>query len=658
MRHSLKYRMAIAAALAVTLILVVRAGFAQYYAYDSLKILLQDQQDTLVKMVADQLDDKIESRELVLRRLARHLSSDLSRSPAELRRIASEAVDMPDSFNAVLMAWPDGTLAFSTAVPEDYKASVSDRDYFKAIKNGAPFAVSDLLQGKFSSAPGIILAMPLRGPDGELRAVVGGVLNLSARNFLRQLAHSRVGVTGYYCLVSAGPSPRYALHPEPERILGPARAVGESCGAERPSSFWEWFLPEQPVVARYLLSANGWQVVAVLPAGEAFAPLLEIRKRAFTVGMVSLVLAGLLMWVVMRQLLAPLERLHRTVRQLATRPAAIDDLPVGRVDEIGELAGAFTDVMRQLREREDALKAAKDRADASEKRMEAIANHVPDYVSFIDASERFAYVNQAYAGAFGLAPEDIVGLTLRELWGTQEYVANEPYLAQARAGESITVTRQCTNGTWVEVTYQPAWNEAHDTVTGLHMFARNVTDERARLQHLEAQMLTDHLTGLLNRKGFDRRLAEAMACADEDGHRAALLLVDLDDFKAVNDTHGHAVGDRLLKAFAERLTACVRKGDAVARIGGDEFAVILDNVSTPGTVDRLARTVVQAAMRPLVVDGQPFVATASVGTALHHPHNGSSVSELFMRADMALYEAKRHGKARHASPASAPVTAS
>ena len=91
------------------------------------------------------------------------------------------------------------------------------------------------------------------------------------------------------------------------------------------------------MVARYLLSANGWQVVAVLPAGEAFAPLLEIRKRAFTVGMVSLVLAGLLMWAVMRQLLAPLERLHRTVRQLATRPAAIDDLPVGRVDEIGRM---------------------------------------------------------------------------------------------------------------------------------------------------------------------------------------------------------------------------------------------------------------------------------------------------------------------------------
>lgn len=657
MRHSLKYRMAVATALVVTLVLVVRAGVSQYYAYDSLKALLEDQQDTLVKMVAEQLDEKLDSREIVLRRLAKQLAPALSRPPSELRRIAADAVDMPESFNAVLMAWPDGTLAFSTAVPESYKVNVSERDYFQAVVKGSPFFVSDLLQGRYSNSPGVILAVPLKGPNGELLAVVGGVLNLSGNNFLREVARSRVGVTGYYCLVSSTASPRYALHPVASNVLQPARAVGEACGAEQPASAWEWLWPKQPIVARHLLEANGWQVVAVLPAREAFAPLVEIRQRAMAAAVISLLIAGVLMWLLIRQMLAPLERLHRTVRQVATRPTAVEELPLGREDEIGELATAFSEVMHQLSERERALGAAKDRADASEKRMEAIANHVPDYVSFIDASERFAYVNQAYANHFGLPPSQIVGLTLRELWGTTEYVANAPYLAQARAGEAVTVTRECADGEWVEVTYQPAWNEARDALTGLHMFARNVTDERARLRHLEAQTLSDHLTGLLNRKGFDRRLADVMARADAHGHRAALLLVDLDDFKAVNDTHGHAVGDRLLVAFAERLSHCVRKGDAVARIGGDEFAIILENVGNPATVDRLARTVVQAAMRPLVIGEQPFMATASVGSALHQPHAGSSISEWFMRADMALYEAKRHGKARHASPATlAPAT--
>ncbi len=109
-----------------------------------------------------------------------------------------------------------------------------------------------------------------------------------------------------------------------------------------------------------------------------------------------------------------------------------------------------------------------------------------------------------------------------------------------------------------------------------------------------------------------------MARADAGGHRAALLLVDLDDFKAVNDPYGHPVGDRLLVSFAERLAAYVRKGDARGALGGDEFARILDNVSNPATVGRIAQAVVQAARR--LPRGRPDARlTASVGSAIHRP---------------------------------------
>lgn len=649
MRHSLKYRMAIAAATVVTLVFVVRVGFTQHYAYTRLNEVIQAQQDTLVKLVADQLDEKLESRQVVLRRLARALAPVLNQSPTQLRKLAADTVDMPEHFNATFLAWPDGTVAFSTAVPEGVKMTVGERDYFKNIMAGADFAVSDLLQGKHSSAPGVILAVPLRDAHGQLRGVVGGVLNLSADNFLRELAHHRVGVTGFYCLVSAGPNPRYAMHPDASKVLAPALPLGESCGAEQPETEWESVAPVQPVVARYLLESNGWEVVSVLPAAEAYAPLVEVRQRAIILGIVTLLAAGLLMWAAIRYLLAPLEHLHRSVRRLCEQPDAVAELPVQRDDEIGELAGAFTEVMTQLTEREAALKAANAAAAASEKRLEAIANHVPDLVAFVDAAERFVFVNRAYARHFGLPADQITGLTLRELWGTPEYVASKPYLAQASAGQAVTYTRENAEGVAWEMTFQPAWNETKDAVAGLHMFARDITGERQKLRSLEAQTLSDHLTGLLNRKGFDRRLQETMARADAGAYRAALLLVDLDDFKAVNDTFGHPVGDQLLVAFAERLRACVRNGDAVARIGGDEFAIILDNVSNPNTVERIAHTVVHAAMRPFDIDGHRLVSTASVGSAMHLPDQGTSVSELFMRADMALYDAKRHGKACYAS---------
>lgn len=653
MRHSLKYRVALATAVVVTFIILARALFAQYYAFQSLKALRQAQQETLVKLVAEQLDEKFESRANALRRLARQLAPMLGRSPAEMKHFAAQAVSIPETLNAVFLAWPDGNMAFSTAVPAGQRIHLSDRDYFREVIRGSEFAVSDLLRGRMSDSPGVVLAVPLHGPDGKLLAVVGGVLNFTESNFLGQLAHSRVGLTGSYCLVSTGANPRYAMHPDPSKVMTPAKALGETCGLEVPRSDWEVLRPTQPVVARYLLESNGWEVVSVLPASEAYAPIIDARRKTIMAAGLSLVMAALMMWVAIRRMLAPLELLHRVVGEVPKDPAALASLPTGRNDEIGELATTFGAVMRQLSEREAALSAAKDRAAESEKRIEAIANHVPDFISFIDMNERYIFVNEAYAQRFGLPVRQIVGLTVRELWGTPAYMASKPYLEQAYQGTSVTFSLEGKDGAeYVEITYQPAWNDGQDTVQGLYMFARNVTIERQKLRSLEAQTLTDHLTGLLNRKGFDRRMAEAMTRASANHINAALLLVDVDDFKAINDTYGHAVGDRLLAAFGERLTACVRTGDAVARIGGDEFGIVLDDAFSTATLERIAQAIVQAATRAHFIDGHTIVATASVGIAIHYPDDGQTTNELFMRADMALYEAKRGGKARYTPPTS------
>lgn len=185
---------------------------------------------------------------------------------------------------------------------------------------------------------------------------------------------------------------------------------------------------------------------------------------------IALASAVLLMWLVVRRLLVPLERLHQVVQQSATDFSAHRALPITRKDEIGDLAMTFSLLMHQLSEREAALHEAKDSAHESQKRIQAIANHLPDLVSYVGVDERYVYVNEAYERRFGLSTAQMVGLSIQELWGAPAYADVKPYLDRAFAGASVTFDREFRDGSGcLEVSYQPAWNDAEDTVVGLHI---------------------------------------------------------------------------------------------------------------------------------------------------------------------------------------------
>jgi diguanylate cyclase (GGDEF)-like protein/PAS domain S-box-containing protein len=166
---------------------------------------------------------------------------------------------------------------------------------------------------------------------------------------------------------------------------------------------------------------------------------------------------------------------------------------------------------------------------------------------------------------------------------------------------------------------------------------------QARIHHLAHH---DTLTGLPNRSAFMEYLEHLMIGAREGGTQLALLFVDLDHFKRVNDSLGHLVGDTLLRTVASRITASLRATDVVARFGGDEFMVLLPNVSQRADVDEVAQKLLQAIEAPLHAEGRPLSVTASGGVALF-PHDGSTAEELIKHADTAMYLAKARGRAQY-----------
>jgi diguanylate cyclase (GGDEF)-like protein len=177
-----------------------------------------------------------------------------------------------------------------------------------------------------------------------------------------------------------------------------------------------------------------------------------------------------------------------------------------------------------------------------------------------------------------------------------------------------------------------------------------VRESEARLAH---QVLHDPLTGLANRRLFDDRLSHALERASREDKKVAVLYLDLNGFKEINDRYGHEAGDELLVQTSRRLASCLRTSDTAARLGGDEFALLLEDVKDEGDARRTAGRLFEKLTSPFTIDGYETAITASIGISLN---DGEGVGEsrqgsgeLIRKADLAMYHAKRNGKNRLAT---------
>jgi diguanylate cyclase (GGDEF)-like protein/PAS domain S-box-containing protein len=180
----------------------------------------------------------------------------------------------------------------------------------------------------------------------------------------------------------------------------------------------------------------------------------------------------------------------------------------------------------------------------------------------------------------------------------------------------------------------------------LHALVRDVTERKQTEEKIQQMAYHDSLTGLPNRKLFSDRLGIVLAQAQRNQKKVGIAMLDLDNFKGVNDTMGHAVGDLLLQATAERLGAALRKSDTVARIGGDEFVLILPDLKVIEDAIQVAQKIVDSFCKPFFIDTHQLVVTTSIGIAVY-PHDGTDESILLKKADSAMYQAKQAGRARY-----------
>ncbi len=282
----------------------------------------------------------------------------------------------------------------------------------------------------------------------------------------------------------------------------------------------------------------------------------------------------------------------------------------------------------------------------SEQRLRTITDTLPALVAYIDANERYRFNNIAYERSFGISRDEIRGKTIREFSGDAEYEIIQPYIQRVLHGETVTFeTEEQADAGYhcAESTYIPQFADDGSEVVGFHVMIQDITSKKLEERRLLQLAQIDSLTGLINRAGFEQKLADAMANAQASKTLMAVMYLDIDYFKKINDTLGHLAGDMLLKAFAGRLSRTLRSIDTVARLGGDEFTVIMEGVATPEDAVTVAAKIVQSMQAVFSLENNSASTSASIGVAFYQGGN-SDPRRLIKQADEMLYEAKAAGR--------------
>lgn len=283
-----------------------------------------------------------------------------------------------------------------------------------------------------------------------------------------------------------------------------------------------------------------------------------------------------------------------------------------------------------------------------------LVDHLDAMVAVWDADERCVFANSAYKQWFGHTRAELLGTTLAELLGPELYAQNLPYLRAAYAGEKQVFERAIPlpDGSIRHslATYTPYVVDG--VQRGIFVHAADVEPFK-RLEHDlrvakdEAERLATHdpLTGLPNRMLLFDRIRHAIAVSHRSGGAVALISLDIDDFKAINDRYGHVAGDAVLVAVAGRVRGAMRESDSVTRLGGDEFVLLAPEVRSPDEASAIAQRVIEQVGMPVVFRDASIAVSLSVGIALHPPH-AADPGQLLESSDQALYAAKRLGRHR------------
>jgi diguanylate cyclase (GGDEF)-like protein/PAS domain S-box-containing protein len=647
---SLKLRLAlagcvlIAASVALTVVLVLRAMEQR-----SQRAVL-DSEIANAERIAVVLSAKIVSLQKALRAASAQLPVDRLADPAAVKSYLDDQQVLRSLFDSVFVANADLRLI---AVAENgsvrsTRIDAADRAYIRrTVKDRRP-VISQPGVSRTSGTPMFAMTMPLFGRDGKVAAILIGAMKLSSNALLNDLTRPAMDDHDPVATIVADAEGNIVSHADPSWVM--RNAASDPHFTEVVALWKAEGQPIEPqgsarrldddIVATAGVPDADWVVFRSAPAEMLLGGPTAGQRQAVWIGAAVAVAGGLIILLVMLVLLRPLRQLERRALRLINEDSSVQDGWPQAGGELGELARVFQYVLEQkaeMRKSSDELLV----------KMRAVMATAPVGIAFTRLG-RFELVSDQFARLFGYDSARVQGMESHVVCPSDEAhrtflkLAAEAFAAGGTCDEERELVRSDSSRFWARLQGAPV--RAGDTSAGTIWIFTDITESRRHREQLSWSASHDELTGLFNRREFELRLDEELD-GRADAEPAAALFIDLDRFKAVNDSSGHAAGDLLLKNIAAILLGRARTHDTVARIGGDEFGVLLRGCD-PRAAERIASSIcARVAEHRLEWGGgeQALSVGASIGIVAIDA-TFASVKDVLKAADEACYDAKRAGR--------------
>ena len=626
--------------------------FVLYVGYSTAKQAGRDRENVREQMrltaalAASRLDDHIGDIGQFMNGLSGALGTNAAATANNDAILRSTVAQMPANTLAVQLWDLDGlSIGSSEQLPPGPRPNAEEKDFFLAALNADGLVTQAPLRLQKGDPWTAVFALPIKRGD-RVRAVISATSRLDtlpqaispAGDLPPGAVISIVDGDGLFVGRSLDPD-RWIGRPAPIDRELMARRLMESRGSLESSGV--------DSVARIFGIARSravpWLVYVGIPLETALAPARARTREDVYLGLAMLAIGLLIAWQVARRISRPLRELSADA-ELIGEGRFEHRSQVRTGSEIGVLAGVLNRMAEALQERIAALRRSEERLSL------ALEGSEQSLFDWDIATGRIHFSARAAAMRGGPAEEqERTTEEMRAYVHPDDLDEMRRRTKAALCGDTATYEVEfrvrTLSGGWVWLRSRGRVVERDAAGRALRLVGTDVdiTRQRAAEDELRQRAEFDTLTGLPNRALFSDRITGAMARAARSGHGLALLFIDVDHFKTVNDTHGHAAGDEVLRVVAQRLRGAVRDADTVARLAGDEFTLILEGLAAQEEARAVAAKVVAVLRPPLMFEGTSISVSVSVGVAFLSDTDREP-ADLLRRADDALYEAKHRGR--------------